>query len=301
MSPTRADVVVISGSSGFVGTELVRKLEARGTRVIRLVRKPAQGVYECTWEPSRTFSPTGDVARARAWIHLGGVSVAEGRWNEQRKARILQSRVESTRALVSALLALPEPPPTFLCASGIGYFGDGGSDWLTETSPCGETFLAEVCRQWETEAERAASKARTAELRFGAVLGRSGGALAKLLPLFQAGLGGRLGSGQQYMSWIALSDAVAAIVHCLDADEVAGPVNLVSPNPVTNREFTTCLARTLRRPAWAPVPGFALRAAVGEFAGELLRGQRASPEKLLRSGFSFAYPTLEDALAAELR
>ncbi|HEX9247004.1 MAG TPA: TIGR01777 family oxidoreductase, partial [bacterium] len=224
-------------------------------------------------------------------------SVARGRWTAAKKARIRESRVESTRLLARTLAGLTRRPQVLICASAVGYYGHRGDEILAEESAPGQGFLAEVCVAWEAAAETARQAGiRVVHLRTGLVLTPAGGALATLLPLFRLGLGGRFGSGRQWMSWITLDDEVEAIAHALGRDTLQGPVNLVSPHPVTNQEFTNALARVLRRPAVLAVPGAALRAVIGEAAGELLGSQRAHPARLLAGGYTFRHPELEAGL-----
>jgi len=232
-----------------------------------------------------------------AVIHLTGESVA-GRWTAVKKVRIRNSRVLSTTNLSNALAKSESPPKVFLCASAIGYYGNRGDEILTEESPSGAGFLPEVCREWEAATEPAAkADIRTVNLRTGIVLSRSGGALKQMLLPFRLGLGGRIGSGRQWWSWIHIEDFIAAVHHTLQNESVKGPVNMVSPGPVTNAEFTKTLARVLRRPAILPVPAFAARLALGQLADEaLLAGARVEPKKLVESGFDFKFPDLGSAL-----
>jgi uncharacterized protein (TIGR01777 family) len=237
-----------------------------------------------------------------AVVHLAGVNIAEGRWTAARKRRIRDSRVQGTETLSRALARLEVRPRVLVSGSGIGIHGNCGAEWVDETSPVGQGFLAEVGRDWEA-ATAPASEAgiRVVHLRTGVVLSREGGALKKMLPAFRLGLGGVLGPGTQYMSWITLEDEVAAIRHCLTTEALSGPVNAVAPCPVTNREFTRTLARVLRRPVGPPAPAFALRLMLGELADEaLLASVRARPTRLVESGFRFAQPKLEEALRAVL-
>ena len=274
--------IVVSGSSGLVGSSLVPALEARGDTVVRLVRgRP--------WDASLEGSD--------AVIHLAGENIF-GRWTEAKKQRIRDSRVRGTRLISNTLVGLTRPPTALLAASAVGYYGDRGSQQLTERSSPGHDFLAEVAREWE-EATGSAARAgiRVVNMRFGIVLSPAGGALGKMLTPFRMGLGGPIAGGTQYVSWIARPDLVAAIQHVLDKRDVSGPVNLTAPNPVTNREFATTLGKVLGRPAIVPVPAFALRMAFGADGAAMLQaGQRVLPERLLASGFQFAFPTIEAAL-----
>jgi uncharacterized protein (TIGR01777 family) len=273
--------------------------------VVRFVRSRAAGADERTWDPaSRCLEPRA-VEDLDAVVHLAGAGVADRRWTAPRKKVVLDSRVDGTTAVAQALAtahAAGSGPKVLLSASAIGWYGDTGDRLTDETGPSGQGFLAEVCRQWEAATAPAeAAGVRTTHLRTGIVLSGDGGIVGKQLLLFKAGLGAPLGSGRQYVSWISLADTVGAMRHLLTAD-VAGPVNLVGPAAVTNREFTRALGRAVHRPTLpVPVPGLALRLAVGQFAQEgVLMGQRLAPAALQRSGFAFAHPTLDAALAASL-
>lgn len=290
--------IVVSGSSGLIGTAVNEALQRRDHEVVPLVRRrPSPGERAIAWDPERgTIDRTG-LEGADAVIHLAGETVA-GRWTPAKKQRIRDSRVQGTRVLCEALAALHDPPTTLLAASAVGYYGDRGDEALTEGSAPGEDFLAQVARDWEA-ATTAASRAgiRVVNLRNGIVLTTRGGALAKMLPAFRLGLGGPVGSGNQYLSWIALDDITAAILRLLESAGLTGPVNLTSPIPVTNREFAKTLGRVLGRPAAVTVPAFALRIAFGtEGAAMLEGGQRVLPARLLASGFRFAFETVEPAL-----
>jgi uncharacterized protein (TIGR01777 family) len=238
-----------------------------------------------------------------AVVHLAGENIAAGRWTSARKAEIRQSRVEGTRRLCEALARLAQPPRVFVSASAIGFYGDRGAQTLTEESGAGSGFLPDVCREWEAATEPASQAGiRVVNLRFGMVLSPAGGALQKMLPPFKLGLGGRIGSGAQFMSWIAIDDAVGAIHQALSAESLRGPVNAVAPTPVTNAEFARTLARILRRPAFMPVPQFAARLAFGEMADALLLASaRVMPVRLQESGYHFRFPELEGALRHMLR
>lgn len=242
---------------------------------------------------------TPDVGGADAVVHLAGAPIAV-RWTGRRKREILESRVLGTRRVVEAIARAPRPPRVLVSASAIGFYGDRGAEELTEESAGGWDFLAGVVRDWEREAR--ATAVRSVQLRFGIVLSPRGGALAKMLPVFRSGAGGTLGPGSQWMSWIALDDLIRVVLFALDSESLAGPLNAVAPNPVTNAEFTATLGRVLRRPAVIPVPAFALRALFGEMAGlTMLASQRVRPLRLERAGFTFEHPALEDALRHELR
>lgn len=291
--------IVVSGSRGLVGSALVRSLAEEGHIVVRLVRS-ATGVpgVDSRWDPATGAVDPRSVEGCDALVHLAGESIAGSAWTAERKRRIRDSRVEATRLLCASLLRMDRPPTSLLCASAVGYYGDRGDETLREDSPPGNGFLAEVCRDWEDAAETAARGGiRVVRLRFGMVLSPHGGALARMLPPFRAGLGGRLGSGRQHVSWIALDDVVAALKHVMRTPSLEGPVNVTAPHPVDNRELTRTLERVLARPARVPVPAFALRLAFGEMADALLLSStRAVPARLLDSGYAFRFPSLEGAL-----
>jgi len=284
--------VLITGATGLAGTALTRHLEAQGHKVEPLQRPGG-------WNPETGFIDPSRLEGFDAVVHLAGENIAEGRWTAAKKNRILESRVKGTRLLAQALTTLKQPPKVFICASAIGYYGDRGEQVLTETSAAGKGFLAEVCQAWESEAQRAAvGKIRVATLRLGIVLSANGGALAKMLLPFRMGVGGRLGDGRQYMSWITLSDFCRVVDHVLMTDALSGPINAVAPEPVTNREFTAALAGAVARPALFPVPRFAARLALGEMADALLLAStRVVPQKLLDSGFCFEDSDIRHALA----
>jgi uncharacterized protein (TIGR01777 family) len=296
--------ILFSGASGLIGASLVRAAEAERIQTLQLIRREPRKPEEISWNP-QAGQPVRDLAlleRLDAAIHLSGANISAQRWNAARKREIVESRVGSTRALLKVLMALKQPPATLLCASATGIYGERGDEILDEESPPGEGFIADTCRAWEAEAS-AASEAgiRVVHLRFGVVLAAEGGALGRMLPFFRPGLGGNLGSGRQWMSWIALNDVVRAIFYILDAGALRGPLNIIAPNPVTNAEFTRALGRSLHRPAMIPVPRFALRLAFGEMADEvLLASTRAVPDRLLQAGFTFELPNLDSALKAIL-
>lgn len=290
--------VLIVGGSGFIGRHLARSLEGcvvagrDRNRLARLFPKREIRV----WDPEGPVDP--DLVRdVDAVVNLAGASIFRGRWTASRRKLLRDSRVGGTRWLVRAMAAAETRPRVLVSGSAIGIYGDRGSEPLTETSPPGHDFLARLCLDWEREAGQAAAfGTRVVLLRTGVVLGRDGGALAKMRPIFRSGLGGRLGSGRQYMSWIHIRDMVGLIKHALDTDTLAGPLNAVAPEPVTNRELTRVLARTLKRPAVLPVPGPVLRLALGGFASVLLASQRVVPEAATRSGYRFCFPGLASAL-----
>lgn len=296
------DRILLSGASGMLGTALSAALGARYER-LRLVRRAPVRVGEIEWHPEavRPVAQMDWLEGLSAAIHLSGANVAGRRWTAAYKRELVESRVGSTRALALALAALREKPQVLLVASGTGFYGNRGDEILDESSSVGSGFLAELCRDWEEAAKPAADAGiRVVHLRFGLVMGK-GGALKKMLPAFRLGLGGPLGDGTQWMSWIALEDLVNAVWLALMDTSLAGPVNVVAPNPVTNAEFARALGRVLHRPAVLPAPAFALRLAFGEMADEaLLAGQRVVPKKLLDAGFRFEFPEIEGALRAAI-
>ena len=289
--------ILVSGSSGLIGSALVPLLSARGHSITRLVRMDPQP-GQIHWDPERGTIEAARLEGFDAVVHLAGQNIAAGRWTPEQKARIRVSRAKGTRILAEALAALPAPPQVLICASAIGYYGNRGDEVLQEESPAGSGFLPEVCQAWEAAAAPARKMGiRVINLRTGVVLSAAGGALAKMLPAFKMGIGGVVGNGRQYMSWIALNDVVGAIVHALSNPALDGPVNAVAPHPLTNREFTVTLGRVLSRPTLFPLPAFAVRLAFGEMADELLlASQRVEPAKLASSGYKFQFPELEGAL-----
>jgi hypothetical protein len=296
--------ILVSGSSGLMGSALVHQLESSGNEVGRLVRTlSATRALDVRWQPGELLDPEL-VSGFDAVVHLAGRNLA-GRWSSQTKREIRESRLLGTATISHAAAVAFRAggkPSLLVSASAVGYYGSRGSELLTESSAGGAGFLAGLCREWEAAASPAAEAGvRLVLPRLGVVLSSQGGAMARMLPIFRLGLGGRLGSGRQYWSWIALQDVVAGIEFAIANPALAGAVNLTSPNPVTNAEFTATLGRALRRPAIFPVPGLALRLALGEMADEaLLASQRVQPEKLLKAGFRFAHPELDEALAAML-
>lgn len=286
--------VLVSGASGLLGSAIGKALAEEGAVVTALVRKGAASPNSIVWEPGRplTLPFSFDVV-----IHLAGESVV-GRWTAAKKARIRDSRVLGTRTLADALARMETKPRAMIAASAIGFYGDRGDEVLSEESASGTGFLAEVCREWEA-ASQSAEKAgiRVVHIRTGVVLSKHGGALGQMLLPFRLGLGGRLGSGKQWMSWIHIDDIVGAVLHALGSEGMRGPVNLVGPNPVTNGEFTVALGKALSRPTIFAAPAFALRLAMGEMADEaLLASQRVIPARLSGSGYEFRFRELRDAL-----
>ncbi len=291
--------ILITGTSGLVGSALVTFLTARGHRVTRLVRRiPRQGAEEIFWDPGAGRIDAASLDGFEAVVHLAGESIAAGRWTGLRKRRILDSRVQGTNLLARTLASLRRPPQVMISASAIGYYGDRGAEILREDSDPGSGFLAEVCGRWEQAANSAADGGiRLAVLRLGMVLSGAGGALRKMLPPFRFGIGGRLGSGTQYLGWLALEDLEEIISFALQNTSLSGAINAVSPNPVTNNEFTEILARVLARPAVFAVPAFARRMRFGEMGEQvLLASARVVPARLIEAGYRFRYPELEPAL-----
>ena len=288
--------VLVTGASGLVGSALLPVLRQAGHEAIALVRRPARSAAELQWDPV-TPSPAL-FAGADAVVHLSGESIAAGRWTAAHKAAIFGSRVISTQTVAASMAAASPRPRVLVSASAVGFYGNRGEETLDESSSSGGGFLAEVARQWEAATEAAAQAGvRVVPLRIGMVLSGAGGALPRMLKPFRLGVGGRIGDGRQWMSWIALDDLVALILHVLATDSVRGPVNAVSPNPVSNAEFTRALGRVLHRPTVFPVPAFVVRAAFGEMGTELLlASNRALPRAALASGFRFRHEELREAL-----
>jgi uncharacterized protein (TIGR01777 family) len=294
--------ILISGSTGFVGSALSKSLQAKKHHIYRLIRSPRIAhKNDILWNPREGYIDKSKITGFDALIHLAGENIA-ARWTKAKKKRIYESRVHTTKLLALTLAQLTNPPKVFICASAIGYYGDRADEILTEQSTSGKGFLAGLCRDWEEAAEPARNAGiRTVHLRFGIILHPTGGALKKMLPLFKLGLAGPIGNGTQYWSWITLEDTVAAIEHILKNPSITGPVNIVSPNPVTNKEFIKTLAYILKRPAFLPAPKFLLKLALGQFAQQtLIASTRAKPEKLLQTEFYFKHPGLETALRAIL-
>ena len=294
--------IIISGATGLVGAALVRTLRNEGHNVARLVRAGNTTMGDIQWNPGVATVDLAPLEGADAFVNLNGASIGGGRWTPERKDLLRNSRVSTTRFLVDTFSRLTQKPRAFLSASAIGFYGSRGDEVLTEASACGTDFLSGVSREWEEEAQRAESFGiRTAILRFGIILSSRGGALQRMLTPFKMGIGGRLGSGKQWMSWISLDDVVEIIQWAIADSQENGPVNVVVPNPVRNEEFTRVLASVLHRPAIFPAPAFALRLMLGEMADALLLGsQRVHPEKLLRTGYKFKFDPLEPALRAAL-
>ena len=293
--------ILVSGMSGPIGGELLPALVVSGNKVTRLVRRPPQSSDEIRWDPMRSIVPE-TVSGFDAVIHLAGESIV-GRWTSEKKARMVDSRVQGTRHLAEALARASRKPQVLITASAIGYYGDRGEETLTEESGPGTNFLAGLCRQWEAATGAAAQAGiRTVQVRIGVMLSTKGGALPKMLTPFKLGLGGRIGSGRQYLSWISIDDVVGVILYALNAGQVRGPVNATAPNPATNSEFTRTLAEVLHRPAIFPMPTFAVRALFGQMGDELLLASaRVLPSKLQVSGYQFRRPELKTALMSLLK
>ncbi|MCC6980473.1 MAG: TIGR01777 family oxidoreductase [Candidatus Melainabacteria bacterium] len=294
--------VAITGSTGLVGKKIVARLEGGGHQVVKLVRGKPKDQSEFSWDPMGGKIDPKAFEGADAVIHLAGENIASKRWSSEQKAKIKQSRVKGTELIAHTIAIMDNPPRTLISTSAVGYYGSRGSEMLSEKSTSGKGFLAAVCRDWEDATKSAEHKGlRVVHARLGVVLSREGGALKLMLPPFLMGGGGPLGNGQQYMSWIDLDDTASAFIYLLTADGVSGPVNIVSPDPVTNAEFTKTLASVIHRPAFFAVPEFAVKMMFGEMGEECLLGSnRVSADKLVSSGFKFAYPELETALKHEL-
>ena len=295
--------VLISGGSGLVGTALTQALRAEGHTVAHLVRPGGDASPgDVRWDPASSFVNLDAMTGTDAVVNLNGASIGGGRWSPPRKKLLRSSRIDSTRVLEDALSRMKQKPRVFVSASAVGYYGDRGDEILTESSSSGSDFLSALARDWEAEAIRAQSLGiRTVITRFGIILSAKGGALPRMLTPFKLGAGGRLGSGKQWMSWVALEDVVGALRAAITSDQLSGPVNLVAPNPVRNSEFTQVLASVLHRPAIFPVPAFALRLALGEMADALLlASQRVEPERLSANRYAFQFENLEPALHAIL-
>ncbi|CAB4874289.1 MAG: TIGR01777 family protein [Actinobacteria bacterium] len=284
--------IAITGSSGLIGTALVGHLKSEGHTVQRLVRRAPVAVDEITWDPTTGYVDLDALAGVDAIIHLAGTPVADKRWTKKYKTEILNSRLMGTATIAKA--AAQVKPDVFISASAIGWYGESGNRAVVESDRAGDDFLAAVCREWEAAAD-IATDVRTVKLRTGLVLDPTGGALGKMLPIFRLGFGGKLGSGKQWWSWITLHDVVRAIDFAL-VNDISGPVNLTSPNPVTNQEFTSALARALHRPALFPAPSLAIKIGLGGFSAEVLGSKRVVPKVLQDAGFSWDYPHITDSL-----
>lgn len=295
--PTTPLRVAVTGASGLIGPALVAHLRGLGHEVLRLVRHPAGAPDEVTWDPAAGTVDLGRLAGTQAVVHLAGAGVGDHRWTAAYRTVILDSRVQGTGTIARAVAALDPAPAVLVSASAIGFYGDTGDRVVDETAPRGAGFLAEVVEAWEAAAEPArVAGVRVVHPRSGLVMARSGGAWARMLPLFRLGLGGRLGNGRQYWSYITLEDEVRALTHLLDS-QLAGPVNLTAPNPATNAEIAKAMGVALHRPALLPVPAIALKTVLGEFSSEVLGSIRVRPTRLVADGFGFRHPDLVSAVA----
>jgi uncharacterized protein len=293
--------IAVTGASGLIGSALVPHLRGSGHDVMRLVRRPAASVDEISWDPRSGSVDLTRLEGTDAVIHLAGAGVGDHRWTDAYKREILDSRVDGTHTIVTAMTALEKRPAVLVSASAIGWYGDTGDRPVDESAPAGRGFLADVVRAWEAAAGPAAAAGiRVVHPRTGLVVSSKGGAWARMLPLFKAGLGGKLGSGRQYWSWISLRDEIRALVFLLENEALSGPVNLTAPTPLTNAEVTSIMGTVLHRPTLLPAPAFALKAALGEFSTEVLGSARVIPSVLESTGFTFEDPTLESALRAAL-
>jgi uncharacterized protein (TIGR01777 family) len=295
-------IVVVAGATGFVGRPLVAALKARGDTVRVLVRDPSrapQGAQAFAWDGAKGKPPAESLAGATALVNLAGESVADKSWTPARVARLRSSRIDATTHLVEAMKDASPRPAAFVSSSAVGYYGTDPEKTLDESAPAGRDLLAEICRDWEQAATPAeALGVRVVLLRTGVVLGKNGGALAKMVTPFKLGVGGRLGSGKQWMSWISIDDEIGLILHAIDCAEVRGPMNAVAPAPVTNAEFTKTLGHVLHRPTLLPAPAFAIKLAFGSRALILLEGQKVEPAVAKRTAYAFRHPTLESCLRA---
>jgi uncharacterized protein len=299
--------ITVTGATGLIGSRLVARMLERGDEVTVLSRDPEGtrsvlgDVATATWDPTGAAAPTSALAGRDGVVHLAGEPVAQ-RWSDMVKERIWTSREAGTRCLVAGLREAEPRPGVLVSASGVGYYGPRGDERLDESAQAGDDFLSQVVKVWEAEAAAAEKLGlRVVHVRTGVVLDRAGGALAKMLPPFRAGIGGPVAGGRQYMPWIHLDDLVGIYLAALDGDDWSGPVNASAPEPVTNKEFSKALGRALHRPAFAPVPAFALRILYGEMAEIVTTGQRAVPKRALELGYAFRHPDLDEALAAALR
>ena len=286
--------IAITGASGLIGSALVGYLKSEGHTVQRMVRRPVVSPDEIQWDPKTGYVDIEALRGVDAVIHLAGVGVGDKRWSKKYKAEILNSRLLGTTAIANAVNEVK--PQVFISASAIGWYGESGNRAVVEADRAGDDFLAAVCREWEAAAD-IASGTRVVKIRTGLVLDPTGGALGRMLPLFRFGLGGKLGNGKQWWSWITLHDQIRAIAFLLE-HKISGPVNITSPNPVTNQEFTSALARALHRPALFPAPAIALKLALGGFSSEILGSKKVTPVALTEAGFTWDYPHITSALTA---
>ena len=291
----------VTGASGLIGGALVRHLRSQGHEVIRLVRRDPQGPDEVRWDPKAGTVDVAGLAGTDVVVHLAGAGVGDHRWTDEYKREILDSRVEGTHTIVRAMLEMNPRPRALVAGSAIGYYGDTGDRAVDESSPAGSGFLADVVRAWEAASEPAAAGGiRVTHARTGLVVAKEGGAWARMFPLFRLGVGGRMGSGRQYWSWISLRDEVRALEFLSEREDLTGPVNLVAPSPSTNAEITAAMGRVLGRPTLLPVPSFALKTVLGEFSSEVLGSIRVVPTVLEQHGFTWLDPTISSAIRAAL-
>ncbi len=288
--------ILITGGTGFIGSALSRGLRDAGHSVVLTTRRQTDSSEMLTWNPPELI-PTDIISNFDAVVNLAGESIASGRWTMARKERLVSSRIDTTKALVQSMKNAGPGPGVLLSASAIGYYGPRGAEYVTEKTPPASDFLADLCKAWETEALKAEETGvRVVLLRTGIVLGAGGGALAQMVVPFKLFIGGHIGSGEQWLSWIHMDDEVGIIRHALENGSVSGPVNMTAPDPVTNKEFSSALGKALGRPSWLPVPGFVLKIALGELGQIALTGQRVIPEKALETGYEFKYPEVNGAL-----
>ncbi|MER6213988.1 MULTISPECIES: TIGR01777 family oxidoreductase [unclassified Streptomyces] len=293
--------IALTGASGLIGKALVRSLHADGHDTVRFVRRTPAGPDEARWDPASGYVDTDRLRGCDAVVHLAGAGVGDHRWTDAYKREIRDSRVLGTAAVAGALAGMAEPPAVFVCGSAVGYYGDTGSRAVDESAPAGDGFLPSVCVEWEAAAAPARDAGiRTVSARTGLVVSAEGGAWGRLFPVFRAGVGGRLGDGRQYWSYISMRDEVAALRFLIDTPGLSGPFNLTAPEPLTNREVTAAMGRVLHRPVLCAVPAPVLRVALGEFAQDVLGSQRVLPTRLLEAGFTFTHPGIEEAIRAAL-
>lgn len=293
--------IAVTGASGLIGSALVPHLRSAGHDVVRLVRRPASAPDEVTWDPQAGTVDLDGLAGTDAVIHLAGAGVGDHRWTDDYKREILDSRVSGTHTIVKAMTSLDPLPRVLISASAIGWYGDTGDRTVDETAPAGTGFLADVVRAWEAAADPARTAGvRVVHPRTGLVVSGEGGAWARMFPLFRLGLGGKLGDGRQYWSWISLRDEIRALEFLLEREDLAGPVNLTGPTPVTNAEVTSVMGSVMHRPTVLPAPAFALKAVLGEFSTEVLGSARVVPGVLAEAGFAFEDPTIESAIRSAL-
>ncbi|MFF5702825.1 TIGR01777 family oxidoreductase [Streptomyces sp. NPDC012794] len=294
--------IALTGSSGLIGQALVRSLHADGHRTVRFVRRAPAAPGEARWDPRAGYVDPDGLRGCDAVVHLAGAGIGDHRWTDAYKREIRDSRVLGTAAVARAVAALDTPPPVLVCGSAVGYYGDTGERAVDESAPAGSGFLPEVCAEWEAAAAPAREAGiRTVFARTGLVVAAGGGAWGRMFPVFRAGIGGRLGSGRQYWSFISLHDEVAALRFLIDTPGLSGPFNLTAPQPLTNREVTAAMGRVLRRPAVFAVPAPVLRLVLGELSQDVLGSQRARPARLTEAGFEFTYPGIEESIRAALK